>query len=334
MRTFRNKITGYLIKIVVKIMTTKTDKQKFLDLAHKIGYDAGEDMIKNLKVGHHASFDFFPELATFFATYTVTNTFTRRTVAPTSIQNCVCFFFKNVFHDASATGKGRAETQNEKPVVRVFPSTHSHISHFEKGSHRQIVSVLISADYLKSFLNKDAGRFKFLFDNDHIFLIEEIMTDDIVRTVSEIVKKEEPNVLKDYHYKLKAMELLFYLFQSLAKRESRVHQKLSEEDILSLYKVRDKLLSSLNKPTPVAELKQIAGMNELKMRRLFTQIFGMGIYDYFQYFRMKEAARLMREEKLSVSEAGYRLGFENLSHFSRVFEKHIGKKPKRYSTEV
>jgi AraC-like DNA-binding protein len=48
--------------------------------------------------------------------------------------------------------------------------------------------------------------------------------------------------------------------------------------------------------------------------------------------RMQEAARLLKEKRLTVSEVGYRLGFTNLSHFSRVFEEHIGMKPKKYST--
>ncbi|WP_198315711.1 helix-turn-helix domain-containing protein [Chitinophaga tropicalis] len=56
----------------------------------------------------------------------------------------------------------------------------------------------------------------------------------------------------------------------------------------------------------------------------------MGIYDYHQNLRMKEAARLLREEDLSVSEVGYQMGFENLGHFTKVFEKHIGRKPKKY----
>jgi AraC-like DNA-binding protein len=46
---------------------------------------------------------------------------------------------------------------------------------------------------------------------------------------------------------------------------------------------------------------------------------------------MKEAARLLKEEKLSVSDVGYQLGFTNLSHFSRIFAAHIGMKPKQYS---
>lgn len=37
---------------------------------------------------------------------------------------------------------------------------------------------------------------------------------------------------------------------------------------------------------------------------------------------------MLREERLTVSEAGYEMGFENLGHFTKVFEKHIGKKPR------
>lgn len=316
-------------------MVTKTDKQDFLQFVNKIGYDIGGNMLQNIEAQFYKTFDFFPELVMFIGSYTVKKTFRHKTTAPKFIKNSICFFFKNVFEDYDSTNKIKeSRTLNEPPIVRVFPSTRSHISYFKKDSHRKIVSVFISADYLKSFLKNDVEQFQFLFDNRNDFLIEEIMTDDIIRTVNDIVKREEPSTLKDYYYKLKAMELLFYLFQSLSKREKTVHQKLSNEDIKSIYKVRDKLIASLQKPTPISALQKIAGMNELKMRKVFTQVFGLGIYDYFQYFRMNEAARLLREESLSVSEVGYKMGFENLSHFSRVFEKHIGKKPKKYSMEL
>ena len=71
-------------------------------------------------------------------------------------------------------------------------------------------------------------------------------------------------------------------------------------------------------------------MSPTKLKRLFKQIFGDSIFSYYQAFRMKEAARLLKEQ-FSVSEVGYQLGFTNLSHFSRVFEQHTGLKPKRYS---
>lgn len=72
-------------------------------------------------------------------------------------------------------------------------------------------------------------------------------------------------------------------------------------------------------------------MSESKLNRVFRQIFGNSIYNYYQNLRVNEAAYLIKEEKLSVSEAGYRLGFTNLSHFTRIFERHLGLKPKKYA---
>lgn len=316
-------------------MITENDKHSFIQFVNKIGYDIGEGMLQNVEIHYQKSFTFLPELAMFVASYVVKKTFTRHTTSPKYIKNNIRFFFHNVFdYNEQTNEKRKLKTPEKPPYVRVFPSALSHQSIFKKNSRVKVVSIIISADYLKSFLKQDTEHFRFLFDGSNNFLIEEIMTDDILRTVNDIVKAEQPAMLKSYHYKLKAMELLFYLFQSLSKREKSVHQKLSDKDIRSVYKVRDQLVSSLQQPATIEELKQIAGMNELKMRQLFTQVFGMGIYDYYQHLRMKEAARLLRDEKLSVSETGYKMGFQNLSHFSRVFEKHIGKKPKRYSSEM
>ena len=157
------------------------------------------------------------------------------------------------------------------------------------------------------------------------------MTDDMISTLNAIVRQEPPGSLPAYYYRLKAMELLFYLFQRLSRREKTVHQTFSEQDIVSIYQVRDQLVSCLAKPSSITDLKRVAGMNELKMRHLFKQVFGRGIYDYFQHARMQEAARLLREANRSVSDVGAELGYENLSHFSRMFDKYIGKKPKQYS---
>ncbi len=316
-------------------MSIKTDKQNLIQLADKIGFEVGENVVQNIEVKFQKTFDFLPEVAMFIASYVVKKTFTRETTAPKHIKDNIRFFFHNVFdYDEQTKGERKSKAQEKPPYVRVFPSALSYKSIFKKNSHVNVVSIIISADYLKSFLKEDAKLFQFLFDSGNNFLIEEIMTDDILRTVNDLIKKEEPGPLESYYYKLKAMDLLFYLFQSLSKREKSAHQKLSEKDIRAIYKVRDKIGSSLNKSSSIEELKQIAGMNELKMRKLFTQVFGMGIYDYYQHLRMKEAARLMRDEKMSVSETGYKMGFENLSHFTRVFEKHIGKKPKKYSREL
>ena len=56
------------------------------------------------------------------------------------------------------------------------------------------------------------------------------------------------------------------------------------------------------------------------------------VSEYYLAALIIEAARLLREARLSVSEVGYEMGFSNLSHFTRVFEQYIGMKPKKYSS--
>lgn len=53
-------------------------------------------------------------------------------------------------------------------------------------------------------------------------------------------------------------------------------------------------------------------------------------FSYYQKLRMKIATQLLKENKMSVSEVGYALGFSNLSHFIKVFEEHNGIKPKAF----
>jgi len=290
-----------------------------------------ENVLQHFQVIFFKGFTFLPDMAMHFGSFFVTDNFTRIT-GQSDIKNGIGFVFHNIF-DANvvdATDKRKTNSPMEPPYVRIFPYAISQMLHFVKGSRVSHVSISVSAAYLKNFLKEEAEHFEYLFDSANNFWIEELMTDDILRTVNDIVKKEEPVTMKSFYYKMKAMELLFYLFESLKKRESPAGLRLNAKEIQAVYQVRDKIVSSLSRPSSIAELKQIAGMNELKLRRIFTQVFGMGIYDYYQHLRMNEAARLLREEGLSVSEAGYQMGFENLGHFTRVFEKHIGKKPKKY----
>ena len=116
----------------------------------------------------------------------------------------------------------------------------------------------------------------------------------------------------------------------LKKRNEKHLYPLNGADIRSIYKVRDKMLTHLDRPPAISEMAVMANMSTSKLKRLFKQIFGDSIFSYYQSFRMKEAARLLKEEKLSVSEAGYQVGFSNLSHFSRIFNEYHGMKPKRY----
>ncbi len=286
--------------------------------------------IKNIDINIFKLFNFAPDIILLVRSYIVKEDFTNKIGSITSIDDGILFSFHHVFDDEQNIDSYKNPI-DETPYIQIIPLEFSREIMFHKHTRMKHITIIISKKYLRDFLKNDSGKFQYLFNNNENFWVEELMSDEMLKTAMEIVMAEIPVTLENYFFKLKALELLFHLFESLEKRDKSTCQKLNAGEIKAIYRVRDKLISSLNQPVPISELKQIAGMNELKLRSIFKQIFGLGIYEYFQHIRMKEAARLLMDDKLSVSEVGYQMGFSNLSHFSRIFEKHIGLKPKKYS---
>jgi len=170
-----------------------------------------------------------------------------------------------------------------------------------------------------------------LLQNTQPLLFEQLMFPSLQKIVDEIVNEPVDEAFELFFQRVKAEELICRLLMELEKRDEKHLYPLNSRDIQSLYAVKERMLEHLEIPPVIPELAAHANMSPSTLKRLFRQIFGNSIFSYYQEFRMKEAARLLKEDKLSVSDVGYQLGFTNLSHFSRVFKDHIGLKPKEYS---
>ena len=195
------------------------------------------------------------------------------------------------------------------------------------------INIEVDANYLNGLfdLPEKSTVLQSLLQNTQPLLFEQIIYPSLQKIVNEIVSEPVGGTFKMFFLRVKAEELICRLLMELEKRDGKYLYPLNNHDIQTIYKVKEQMLEHLETPPGIKELAVHAGMSPTKLKRLFGQIFGDSIFSYYQDFRIKEAARLMREEKLSVSDAGYRMGFTNLSHFSRVFEQHIGFKPKKYS---
>ena len=64
---------------------------------------------------------------------------------------------------------------------------------------------------------------------------------------------------------------------------------------------------------------------------LFKNFTGQSIFQHLIQLRVEDAARMLRKEHISVTEAALRCGFESVSFFTRKFKAHMGVTPKEYS---
>ncbi len=160
------------------------------------------------------------------------------------------------------------------------------------------------------------------------FVLYEDLTREMARTLEQIAEIDGSARLAKLLYQAKVRELIYLLFHKLLTRTVDPAVRVHKEDAQKIYEVRTKILLDLSVPPHLPGLARGIGMSESKLKHLFRQIFGESIYNYFQAARMDAAARLLKE--LSVSETGYQLGFTNMSHFTRLFEKHHNIKPKKF----
>ncbi|MBE7174440.1 MAG: helix-turn-helix transcriptional regulator [Williamsia sp.] len=318
-------------------MKEKNDlRQLVKDVVTKIGVPnkaSYEATIDKLDIDLFRMFDFLPDLMMTVCSYVVKETFTETLGEYDEDGRFITFSFNNLF-SAPHTEENKNPSRLPDDVVPnalVFSSSRKREILFRKGVRMRQIVVRVNKNYLHHLLKEEAAGFDFLFADNHSFFIDEILTDDLLRIVNDIAVPRSEPILVGFHYRLKATELLFHLFTNLKKRTKARQLRISEAELRAVYQVRDKITSSLTEFSSIDDLKKIAGINEVKLRRLFNQVFGTGFFNYFQHFRMAEAARLLREENLSVSEVGYKLGFENLSHFSRIFKHYNGHLPKKYA---
>jgi len=160
------------------------------------------------------------------------------------------------------------------------------------------------------------------------FILYESMTQEMERIVNQISLISDTTKLADLFYRIKAQELIYQLFTKLLTRPVHPSIPIHQADAEKIYELRASILADISSVPQLPELALKTGMSLTKMKQLFRQIFGDSIYNYYQKARMNEAARLLAH--FSVSETGYKIGFTNLSHFTRLFERHYQMKPKRY----
>jgi AraC-like DNA-binding protein len=192
------------------------------------------------------------------------------------------------------------------------------------GIQRQALSSLLRID-------RASGPLETILHRNTSFFYHEKMHPEVQRILKQISEIRDQNKLSSLYYGIKIRELIYFLSGKLLDRRAGKQNPVNKSDIDKLNEIRTAMLADLGLRPKLNSLSKMAGMSETKMKQLFRQIFGDTIYNYYQHERMQEAGFLLKHAGYSVSEAGYRLGFSNLSHFSRLFEKHYGITPKKYA---
>lgn len=83
----------------------------------------------------------------------------------------------------------------------------------------------------------------------------------------------------------------------------------------------------------VSALSSLSGVGSKQIYRKIKLLTGLSPVEYIRSIRLKKAAILLNQNKFTISEVMYMVGFSNHSYFSKCFQAEFGKTPRQFLSE-
>nr|WP_227258143.1 AraC family transcriptional regulator [Kangsaoukella pontilimi] len=128
-----------------------------------------------------------------------------------------------------------------------------------------------------------------------------------------------PSLLREIHFRL-LMSPVGGTLRSLLSVDS--HASRVSQAIL-------KLRAGFRETLKVGDLARVAGMSQSSFHSHFKQVTGTTPLQYQKDLRMIAARDLLRAGRHSVAAAGFDVGYESPTHFSRDYQRKFGIAPSR-----
>lgn len=133
--------------------------------------------------------------------------------------------------------------------------------------------------------------------------------------------------LKGLHLEAKSIELFLMQVRQLDDAGAARQSRLKPGDIERLHEIRNYIELHFDQPCTILDLARRAGINQMKLKNGFKELFNTTVFGYLSDIRMQEAKRLLLDEKMYVNEVADRIGYKYPHHFTAAFKKKFGMVP-------
>lgn len=154
----------------------------------------------------------------------------------------------------------------------------------------------------------------------------------ILDTTTQIINNTYSGNSRIIYAEAKIWELLSIIFDELSKNRSwevdDISEMISGNEMEMFEQARTILENNLESTPTISELAKMVGTNTTKLKQGFKLVFGMTIFECSHQYKMKEALRLLAEEKLTVGRVANAVGYQHQASFAAAFKEYYDILPK------
>lgn len=116
--------------------------------------------------------------------------------------------------------------------------------------------------------------------------------------------------------------------------EARSRWSGSQEEQAVLDQVLTYVDGNLHRKILQLEVAKRFDLSPFQFSRLFKRLTTVTFQAYLLTRRVEEAKRLLANPKVSVTDVCFTVGFQDLSYFTRVFQRHVGSTPSCFRRQI
>jgi AraC-like DNA-binding protein len=151
---------------------------------------------------------------------------------------------------------------------------------------------------------------------------------DLLDAVLRLVKLiDTPDEMKLFAPPL-IREIIYRLLKG-KQGERLSHLAAAEGDARRISRAVNQLRENIDQPLKIEDVARELGMSVSGFHSHFKSVTAMSPLQFQKQIRLQEARRLMLAENMDVASAGFRVGYEDPSYFSREYKKLFGAPPHR-----
>jgi AraC-like DNA-binding protein len=204
----------------------------------------------------------------------------------------------------------------------------------EASADRPYLGVRLVLDpAMVSSVMVEAGIVQSLGDGDvkavNVSTLDAELLDAMLRLVRLIERPSEYRMLSP----LTVREIVYRLL--IGEQSSRMrHLAAFGGQAHRMVRAVERLRTNYHKALRIEALAKELGMSLSGFHACFKVVTSMSPLQYQKHLRLQEARRLMVSENFDAGEAGFRVGYEDQSHFSRDYKRHFGESPMRHAERL
>ncbi len=196
------------------------------------------------------------------------------------------------------------------------------------GMHIKVILILLKEGWVNNILKSDVntGKFNKYMVHQQANFRKQYLGPEQRKLFNEIFEKSSSVLLENLYFESRVLNLLqTFLSDVLTKDDEEESLVFSCGEDIRMMQLAEKYISeNLHSPFPgVEHLCRICLMSRTKFINLFSRVYGMSSFDYYQKKRLNSAFELLMTGKYAIGEVAEKIGYLGINNFASAFKKEF-----------